>query len=122
MTKKTKSIEYAVSFYEGMNVDKQIFNDINDAKDFAISKGDKLLFIEKIETEMIDENEFLKDSCFSVSYFSLNERKHFTKRFLTFDELFSFIKTIKNNRNEIREISIPENVKSFLQRILDKQG
>ena len=122
MTKKNKSIEYSVSFYEGMNVDKQIFNDINDAKDFAISKGDKLLFIEKIESEMLDENEFLKDSCFSVSYFSLNEGKYFTKRFSTFDELFSFIKTIKNNKNEIREINIPENVKSFLQRLLDKQG
>ncbi len=40
MTKKTKSIEYAVSFYEGMNVDKQIFNDITNAKNFAISKGE----------------------------------------------------------------------------------
>ena len=122
MTKKTKSIEYAVSFYEGMNVDKQIFNDITDAKNFAISKGEKLLFIEKIETEMLDENEFLKDSCFSVSYLSLNEGKYLNKRFSTFDELFSFIKTIKNNRNEIREINIPENVKSFLQRLLEKQG
>lgn len=71
---------------------------------------------------MIDENEFLKDSCYSVSYLSLNDGKSLNKRFSTFDELFLFIKTIKNNRNEIREINIPENVKSFLQRILDKQG